>query len=198
MSLHMPDLETERLLVRPFCMDDLAAVHQLLDIDLSTADMGTEGAQPLEERKRWLEWSILNYEQLAMLYQPPYGDRAIVLKQTGRLIGACGFVPTLLPFEQLPSFQRTEAQRSPTLNTAEVGLFYAVSPAHQRKGYAAEAARAMIDYGFEQLRLKRIIATTNYDNTASKGVMKKLGMRIETNPLPEPSWLQVVGVLDHY
>jgi len=56
--------------------------------------------------------------------------------------------------------------------------------------------RAVVDYAFDRLRLKRIIATTAYDNLASIGVMRKLGMRIERNPLPEPRWLQVVGVLE--
>jgi len=41
----------------------------------------------------------------------------------------------------------------------------------------------------------RLIATTTFDNVASIGVMRKLGMRIESNPRPEPAWLQIVGVL---
>jgi GNAT superfamily N-acetyltransferase len=80
--------------------------------------------------------------------------------------------------------------------STEFGLFYAISPTHRRRGYATEAARALIDYAFEHLKLKRIIAETDYDNIASIGVMKKLGMRIEKNPLPEPAWLQIVSVLD--
>jgi hypothetical protein len=45
--------------------------------------------------------------------------------------------------------------------------------------------------------LKRVIATTMYDNAASMGVMRKLGIHIERNPYPDPPWLQVVGVLDN-
>jgi hypothetical protein len=55
----------------------------------------------------------------------------------------------------------------------------------------------MIDYAFQQLRLKRIVATTTYDNAASMGVMQKVGMRIARNPYPDPPWLQVVGVLEN-
>jgi RimJ/RimL family protein N-acetyltransferase len=71
-----------------------------------------------------------------------------------------------------------------------------VDPAHRRRGYAREAARALIDHAFDQLRLRRVVATTSHDNTASQAVMRSLGMRIEHNPLPEPAWFQVVGVLE--
>src|ERR1700751_831918 len=79
----------------------------------------------------------------------------------------------------------------------EVGLFYAITPALRGQGYATEAAQALVDYDFQQLRLKRIVATTTYENAASMGVMRKLGMRLERNPYAEPPWLQVVGVLEN-
>lgn len=91
----MPTLETARLVLRPLSMDDLEAIHRTLDVELREAEFGSEGAQSLDERRRWLQWTVLSYEQLARLYQPPYGERAVVLKQTGQLIGACGFVPCM-------------------------------------------------------------------------------------------------------
>ena len=139
----------------------------------------------------------MNYDQLAWMYQPPYGDRAIVLKATGQLIGAIGYVPCLMPFGQLPSFAPTVDDATRSLSTAEFGMYWALAPAHQRQGYTSEAAAAMVDYAFTQIRLRRIIATTSYDNVASMGVMRKLGMRIEKNPFPDPPWLQVVGVLEN-
>lgn len=60
-----------------------------------------------------------------------------------------------------------------------------------------EAASAMVTYAFEQLHVKRIIATTTYDNIASIIVMRKLGMNLKKNPLSSPSWLQVVGVINN-
>lgn len=138
----------------------------------------------------------MNYEQLARLYQLPYGDRAIVLKTSGELIGAVGFVPSFGPFGQLPSRQSSGVAPGRGF-TPEFGLYYAVSPAHQRQGYAVEAAQAMIGYAFTALSLKRIVATTTYNNEASIGVMCKLGMHVETNPFPEPAWFQVVGILDN-
>ena len=193
----MPTLETPRLVIRPFCMDDLHPVHRLLDADLREVDLGTVGAQTLPERAEWLQWTILSYTQLAKLYQPPYGERAIVHKHMQRLIGACGFVPCLDAFEQFSALSPAPRPSRHWRTTPEVGLFYAITPALRGQGYATEAAQALVDYAFQHLRLKRIIATTTYDNAASIGVMRKLGMRIERNPGPEPPWLQIVGVLEH-
>ena len=80
--------------------------------------------------------------------------------------------------------------------TPEVGLYYAISPAHRRQGYATEAARALIDYAFQHLHLRRILATTESDTLPSHSVMRKLGMHIQPNPLPNPPWLQTVGLLE--
>ena len=193
----MPALATERLLIRPLTLDDLPAIHRILDVELAEADFGGDGAQTLADRRAWLEWTVLAYQQLASLYQPPYGERGIALKEGGVLIGAVGFAPLLMPFGLLPGFAAEAAEAAQEPYTAEVGLYWAVSPAHQRRGYATEAARAMIEYAFRELRLKRILATTTHDNLASQGVMRKLGMRLEKNPHLEPPWLQVAGMLDH-
>jgi len=190
-------LETPRLLIRPLVMNDLEAVHRLLDVELREADFGSEEPKLLDERARWLQWTVMGYEQFAKLYQPPYGERAMVLKETGRLIGACGYVPCLNQFEQMPAFSPSGQAAPVRFNTPEFGLFYAISPAFQRQGYTTEAARAMVDYAFRELRVKRVIATTSYDNAGSMGVMRKLGMRIEKNPFADPPWLQVVGVLEN-
>jgi hypothetical protein len=77
----------------------------------------------------------------------------------------------------------------------EFGLYWSISPGHQGRGFATEAGRALVDWAFSALGLGRIIATTRYDNAASIRVMEKIGMRIERNPLPDPDWLQVVGVV---
>src|SRR5215831_15930721 len=102
--ISMPTLETRRLVIRPFTMDDLQPMHRILDVELREAELGTAGVQTLHERAQWLQWTVLSYTQLAQLYQPPYSERAIVHKHTDQLIGACGFVPCLNAFEQLPAF----------------------------------------------------------------------------------------------
>ncbi len=194
--LDMPILETTRLLIRPFVIEDLPDVHRLFDVELHDADLHADKMESMAERAAWLQWSVLNTVQLAKLYQPPYGDRAAVLKSSGQLVGACGFVPCLAPFELLPGFGPGDSSGRPDRYSPEFGLFYAISPAHRRQGYATEAAQALVDYAFRHLHLKRVVATTDYDNLGSLGVMRKLGMRIEKNPRPEPPWLQVVGVVE--
>lgn len=189
--MEMPPLDTVRLRIRPFAPGDLEEVHTLLD-----GDLGPEGVLSRDERWRWLNWTVLGYHELAQLHQPPYGDRAVVLRETGRLVGACGFVPALDAFGQIAALRCGDAGR-PGLTSPEVALYYALSPAHRGRGYATEAAQALVDYGFGQLRLARVVATTTFDNAGSLGVMRRLGMRIERNPRPTPPWLQVVGVLDY-
>lgn len=195
--LSMPVLETERLIIRSFVLEDLAAAHRLFDIELRDADLGSDKMDTLAERLEWLQWAMRNDLQLSRLHQPPYGDRAIVLKSNQQCIGSCGFVPCLNAFEQLAYFASGGIVRNPGRYSTEFGLFYAISPSHQRQGYASEAAQALVEYAFKHLHLKRVIAETNYDNVASMSVMRKLGMRIETNPSPEPPWLQVVGVIEN-
>lgn len=84
-----------------------------------------------------------------------------------------------------------------SLAMTEFGLFYAVSKNYQKLGFATEAVFAMKTFAFEKLLVKRIIATTTYDNQASIGVMSKLGMHLKKNPHPSPPWLQIVGFLDN-
>ena len=190
-------LETDRLIIRPFLAGDLPLIHRILDQTFGQGRLANDPAA-LRERRSWLEWSLLGEEWFDRLHQPPYGDRAITLKPSGAVIGAIGYVPLLMPFEQMPGLGGAGAVEPAAARfTAEVGLFWAIAPEHQRRGYATEAARAMIAHGFTALRLKRILANTDYANQASQGVMLKLGMRLARNPWPEPHWLQVIGVLDY-
>src|SRR5206468_370602 len=109
------------------------------------------------------------YAEAAQLNQPPYADRAIVLRATGTLIGLCGFAPCLAPFHQVPGLAASASDGY----SAEVGLYWAVSPEHQRRGYASEAAAALVDYAFARLNVHRLVATTSYDNAPSIGVMRR-------------------------
>lgn len=191
----MPILETERLHIRRFTLDDLDASLTLL----SPADRRENPALDREARAQqaaWLRWQVGSYDALERLYQPPYGDRAVVLRATGALIGQVGLVQAYGPFGTLPSaVQRAGVQDR--LNTPEVGLFWSVHPAQRGQGYATEAAAALIRFAFDRMRLSRIVATTEHDNIASQGVMRKLGMTIERNPYPEPVWFQTVGTLQN-
>ena len=180
----MRTLETDRLLIRPFALDDAAAFRRLLNEAFGQDSYGAEDTTRL-----LLEYNVIADKAHEALHQTPYEDRAIVLKSDGTLVGAVGFAPCLAPFGRVGSFGGTPHQ------TPEVGLFWALFPEQWGKGYATEAARALVDYGFKELDLARIVATTENDNLRSIGVMKRLGMTIERNPLAEPAWFQTVGVL---
>lgn len=173
--MRVPPLETPRLIVRELGAADRPAVERLLEAD----------------RRRWLEWTQLGYEQLAELHQPPYGERAIELRASGEVIGLVGLVPSLGPFGLLPSWPQPGALHRP-----EVGLYWIVAPEQRGRGVASEAAAALIAHAFSELRLARVVATTEHANLASIGVMRRLGMRIERNPGREPEWFQTVGVLE--
>ena len=179
----MKDIQTDRLVVRAFEEGDIPAFTAV-----TRSAFGGTG-EGCGEQVRYFELAERVHEQLK---QPPYGDRAVVLKGSGELIGAVGFVPCLAPFGQLPGFGGREG----CAFTPEVGLFWAVHRDHQRRGYATEAAEAMIGYALDELRVGRLVATTERDNLPSIGVMKKLQMRVERNPFATPEWFQVVGVLE--
>ena len=187
-------LETERLIIRAFELDDLSVIHRILNQAFGAGDQ-VDDAVALQARQSWLQWSRLNQAWLPKMGQPPYGDRAIVLKNSDTLIGAAGYVPCFGPFEQIPELEGPTAPSR--LYTPEFGLFWVIDPDHQRQGYATEAGQALVDFAFTHLRLKRIIAMTEHSNIASQHVMQKLGMTLTRNPLPEPGWLQVVGVLEN-
>jgi RimJ/RimL family protein N-acetyltransferase len=100
-------------------------------------------------------------------------QHALVLRDGGRLIGHVGFHPWFGP------------------ETYEIG--WAVAPEQQGRGFATEAALALLEHGFETVRLHRIVATCQPQNTASVRVMEKLGLRREAHfrkcmPAPGGGW----------
>ncbi|CCH52676.1 putative N-acetyltransferase p20 [Fibrisoma limi BUZ 3] len=78
---------------------------------------------------------------------------AIYQKQERTIIGFCGYIM----FDQLQ-------------------LGYGLLPNYWGQGYATEASRAVVNYGFRQAGMTEIIAAADVPNTASFGVMKRLGM----------------------
>jgi RimJ/RimL family protein N-acetyltransferase len=189
----MPPLKTERLAIRPVRADESEAAYQHLRA-IGWVDEAKIEAEQREAAYHYVQWLSMNHLALDRLHQPPYGDRAIALRETDKLIGLCGIVPYISDFSVFPSFGGTD---EPGLAQAEVGLMWAISPAYWRQGYGSEAAQALVEYAFGDMRLHRLIATTEHDNIASQAVMRKLGFRLETNPYPEPPWHQVLGILNY-
>ena len=86
---------------------------------------------------------------------------AVLLKTDDMLVGHMEFHPWFAP------------------QTYEIGWVF--DRAYHGRGYATEAAMALLQYGFETLQLHRIIATCQPENVASRRVMEKLGMRREAH-----------------
>jgi RimJ/RimL family protein N-acetyltransferase len=183
----MPILYGPRVHIRPYQPSDIQAVLTLFD---DVIDPATVSPAVLQRRSAWLSWATSNHDELAHLDQPPYGDRALILTESDTVIGSVGLVPCLDVYGQVgigPDDGRSRA---------ELGLFSMVHPDYQRKGYATEAGQLLVRYAMDELRVERIIATTEYDNHASQAVMRKLGMDIRRNSQPMPPWLQLVGVYE--
>jgi len=195
----MPEIETERLRIRPFTPTDTDAVYHV-NASIGVLNPAQSESEQREDTHRYVEWCALNHAQLAQLHQPPYGDRAVVLKATGDVIGLCGLVPYLDALGVFPYFGG-EPGGQPEVASGrafpEIGLFWAIAANQQGQGYATEVARALIHYAFTGLNLHHLIATTDYDNLASQRVMEKAGMRLEHNPFPEPPWLQLLGIIEN-
>ena len=185
----MPTLHGARVHIRPFTANDLVAALALFD-DVSDGSHVEPSVRA--RRNAWLAWATSNHDELARLDQPPYGDRAIILTASDTIIGAIGLVPCLDVYGQAgigPDDGRSRA---------EMGLFWMVHPHYQGKGYATEAGQLLVRYAMDELRIERIIATTDYDNHASQAVMRKLGMDIRRNSQTTPPWLQLVGVYESW
>ena len=150
----IPTLETERLRLRPFTLDDEAAVFALASDPAVARFVRFEAHRTRAETRAFLKLVQQHYE---------YGDPfawAIILREDGRLIGSCGFV-----------------SQSPECKSAEIG--YWLGKPYWSKGYAVEAARALVRFGFEQMGLERIEAKCFLENHAGQRVIERLSMRFE-------------------
>jgi ribosomal-protein-alanine N-acetyltransferase len=148
-----PTLRTTRLLLRPFGMGDASVVQRLAGA-AAVADTTQNIPHPYEDglAEAWIA-----------SHEPAYtrGERVVfaITEQDGNLVGAINLN------------LRQEHHR------AELG--YWIGEPYWGRGYATEAAQAIIEYGFTTLALNRIVATHLTRNPASGRVMQKAGMRHE-------------------
>jgi RimJ/RimL family protein N-acetyltransferase len=162
-------IATRRLLLRPYSMDDLEALHAI---------------QSLPEVARYLYWEPRSRDEvrevLARRVRRPTleveGETlalAMVLPESGALVGDVN----------LHWLSRQHRQ-------GEIG--FVLHPAYHGRGFAGEAAAVLLRLGFEQLGLHRIIGRCDGRNTASAKVMERLGMRREAhfrqNELVKGEW----------
>lgn len=144
-------LETRRLFLREFVAEDLIPLHKVL------GDPEISRFYPYNfDLARTENWILRNRTR----YQTDgFGLWAVILKDSGELIGDCGLTLQPIQGEMLP----------------EVG--YHIRRDKQRMGYASEAASACVNWAFENHDYPAVYSYMKYTNLPSAAVAQKVGMR---------------------
>jgi RimJ/RimL family protein N-acetyltransferase len=143
-------LETRRLRLRRLCEDDHAFLIDLLNQPSFVRFIGDRGVRTAEQAKRYVrDGPAASYERHG------FGLLCVELKRGGTPIGICGLL------------------RRDVLEDPDVG--FAFLPDHWGRGYAREAAQAVLDAARERLGLERVAAITSLDNAASIRLLEALG-----------------------
>lgn len=151
-------IETDRLILRPFTIDDIEPSYLMnLDPEVSkyTGDGGIVDQNEIERRIR--EDVMGDYQKYG------FGRMAVELKNENNFIGFCGL-------KYLPEMD-------------EVDLGYRFIRKYWGRGFATEAGQVILDYGFVNLQLDKIIGLALPENKASINVLQKLGFQFEKNIL---------------
>ena len=146
-------IETDRLVLRRLVRDDFEALCEIMQ-DGETM-YAYEGPFSDEEVREWLDRRIMQYEKWG------FSLWAVILKDSGRLIGQCGLTMQL--------WKDREA--------LEIG--YLFNREYWHRGYAAEAARACRDYAFEVLEADEVCSIIRDGNEPSIAVALRNGMSPE-------------------
>ena len=149
------ELHTDRLLLREFVTADWPAVlaYQRDPHYLQYSDWPDRTP---EDAQRFVQMFLDQQEE-----QPRRKFQlAVVLKSSGQLIGTCGI-------------------RKASVGAHEADIGYELSPDQWGHGYATEAARAIVQFGFAELKVHRIWAWCVADNMASARVLERLGLKLE-------------------
>jgi len=144
--------ETERLMLREMTNKDLPALPEIMQDE--QAMYAYEGAMSDAETQKWLN------KQLARYKQDGFGLWAVVLKETGKMIGQCGL-----------SWQDADGKR-----VLEIG--YLMNRAYWHKGYAAEAAKGCKRFAFKVLNADEVCSIIRVTNHASMNVAIRTGMTV--------------------
>jgi RimJ/RimL family protein N-acetyltransferase len=145
-------LETERLVLRPFTTDDAPFILTLLNEPSFLRYIGDKKVRTLEDARQYLlNGPIASYERNG------FGLCPVELKDSQTAIGMCG----LLKREELPD--------------PDIG--FAFLPDFWNKGFAFEAAAAVMNDARARLKLNRILAIVNPDNYASIKLLERLGLK---------------------
>lgn len=143
-------IETERLILRPFTLDDAERLAEICQNELVQKHLfSLPNPYTIDDAVFWLNKQLDSPDEKAY---------AIILKENGYLVGNICIRPK-------------------QNNSAEIG--YYIDEPYMSKGYMSEAAAAIIKYGFEELHLNKVYARHKTDNPASGRVMEKNGMKFE-------------------
>ena len=147
-------LETERLVLRPFTTDDAPFILTLLNEPSFLRNIGDKKVRTLDDARQYLTTGpIASYKLNG------FGLCLVELKDSHTSIGMCG----LLKREELPD--------------PDIG--FAFLPDFWNKGFAFEAASAVMNDARERLKLSRILAIVSPDNYASMKLLERLGLKFE-------------------
>jgi RimJ/RimL family protein N-acetyltransferase len=150
----MTSLETQRLLLRRFTIDDAQFILTLLNEPSFLRFIGDKKVRNLDDARQYiLNGPVASYEQHG------FGLCLVELRESHTPIGMCG----LLKREELPG--------------PDIG--FALLPDFWNKGFAFEAATAVLDDAHERLKLQRIVAITSLNNEASIDLLQRLGFRFD-------------------
>ncbi len=151
--MQIPTIKTARLTLRGFAPDDVDRLAAILGDPEVMRYM--PGGKPWSREKSEAIWqNILDHWE-----QYGFGWWAVVCNADAELIGWCGLT-------YLDELSETE-------------VAYLLDKPYWGRGFATQAARASLNYGFEQRNLDRIIALAHIENGASRRVMEKIGMAYE-------------------
>jgi RimJ/RimL family protein N-acetyltransferase len=150
-ALHPQELQTNRLLLRPFSENDAEGLARVL-CDSETAQF-IGGPKTREEAR---ESATRMRDAFA---QRGWGTLAVVLQDTGACIGYCGVRPLSC--------------------TPDVEIAFALERSSWGKGFATEAAAAVLDAAFVCLKFESVVGTVYPENVASQRVLAKLGLKFE-------------------
>ena len=144
-------LETERLILREMKLDDFDALYEIL----SDTETMQHYPKPLDEQQV-RDWVLRNIERYEIF---GFGLWAVVLKETGEVIGDCGI-----------TMQNIGSKIKP-----EIG--YHIHKKYWNRGLATEAAKKCRDYAFENTPFNVIYSYMKYTNIGSYSVAIKNGMQ---------------------
>lgn len=151
---NFPILETERLHLREMTPSDVTALLRHFGNPAVVQFIDMQPIKTIEQANEWLQW-------IGGFFGAKDGLRwGITLKEDGSFIGSAG----------LHNWNREG-------HYAEVGVD--VTPPYWGQGYATEALRRLVDFGWEHMKLNRIEADVVKDNPASMRVLKKVGFKEE-------------------